>query len=239
MLDARSMKPPVSLAITHFNRFEMIKECFAQVLRDQRVGEVVISDDSSNDGSYEKLWDTFGSNPKVRLYQNPQNVDCYWNKYLAVRRAVNDWVILFDSDNVITPAYLDALYKIPQWDPQVFYCPEFAEPHFDYTAFSGKVVDRKNVAEMIGKPKFDCAINTANYLVPRKGYLSVWNSQIEPHTADTLYMAYSWIREGGALAFVPGLRYFHRVHDGSHYKRNVHKTGNFAKQLETKLRHMK
>jgi hypothetical protein len=148
----------------------------------------------------------------------------------------NKWVVLFDSDNILDVTYLNALFKLEFWNFDTIYCPEFAEPHFDYTAFSGMVIDQHNVASLMDRPNFQCLLNTANYFLPKRQWLAVWDELVEPHTADSIYQAYRWLVTGHSLTVVPGMRYFHRIHDGSHYKRNVHKTGTFAKEVEEKLR---
>lgn len=229
----------VTLALTHYNRFKLLVESFSQVLGDPRISEIVIVDDCSTDGSFQKIEEQFRNVPKVRVYQNSLNLDCYLNKREAVRKASNDWVILFDSDNIMTKAYLDALFRWPSWSSwqsNTFYCPDFAQPHFDYRAFSGQFVDRFNIRTYIEKPMFECALNTANYLVPKKGYLEVFDDSVNPHTSDTIFQAFNWIRKNGILAFVPGLQYSHRIHDGSHYKKNNHKTGAFADQVKRSLK---
>lgn len=229
----------ITLALTHYNRRDFLIESISKVIEDSRISEVVISDDCSTDSSFGDLLVHYKHFPKVHIFKNQHNVDCYANKRAAVLRATNDWVILFDSDNILPVSYLDALFALKCWDADVLYCPEFAEPHFDYTAFSGLTVDRTNVAMLLGKPKFECALNTANYFVNRRSYLDVWDGSVDPHTADSIYQAYNWLKSGRRIFFVPGLRYFHRIHNGSHYKLNVHKTGNFAQQVESKLRQLR
>lgn len=54
----------LSLAITHYNRYEMVVESFAQVIDDVRLSEILIMDDCSTDGSYEKLRDHFKGNER-------------------------------------------------------------------------------------------------------------------------------------------------------------------------------
>lgn len=227
--------PQISIAIPHFNRFQFVQECLAGVLNDSRVREIVINDDCSTDDSYQRLCQWAYDRPKVSLFRNRANVDCYRNKRHAVSLASTDWVILFDDDNILTGSYLDALWKLPQWDEDTVYCPEFAEPHFDYRAFSGMTAHRGNVAKLMKEKHFATALNTANYFFNRNTWMGVWDGTVNPHTADSIYQAYRLLQAGKKLMFVPGLRYFHRVHEGSHYKRNVHRTGNFANQVEAKL----
>lgn len=229
----------VSIAIPTYCRAEMLIQSFSQVLGDERVGEVVITDDCSPDGSFQKVCAWADGNPKVRVYRNERNLDCYRNKREAVAMATSKWVILFDDDNVLGPDYLDTLYAQAPWDPRVLYCPDWAKPAFNYTALAGVRVDRRNVAGMMKREHFATALNTANYLVHRETFLGVWDGTVDPVTADSMFHAYNHLAAGGAVLIVPGLRYEHRIHDGSHYKKNVHRTGNFADVVEQKLKSLK
>jgi glycosyltransferase involved in cell wall biosynthesis len=228
----------VTLALTHFNRFAFLLEAVAQVINDPRIDEIVISDDASTDGSYRLLTEHFLPFPKVKLFRNERNVDCYANKRQAVGRATGEWVILFDSDNVLPVTYLDALFKLAPWAPQTAYLPVWAMPSFDYRAFSGLTVDRRTIGQHLNKTSFLTALNTANFFVNRAECLRLWNGSIDPNTNDSLFQNYNWLKGGNKLYFVPGLQYQHRVHDGSHFKQNNSKSGTeaFRKQLIEKLR---
>lgn len=227
----------ISLAIPTFNRFELLIECITPVLNDPRVREIVLSDDVSNNGSFEKLLARFDKHDKVKLYRNKTNQDCYRNKRQAVELATSEWVVLFDDDNVITPNYLDTIFRLGAWQPNTIYAPDFAQPSFNYTRFSGKLFNRRNVAAHLSAPHFKCALNTCNYFVNRQEYLVVWNGSVDPNTADSMFMAYNWFNSGRQLYFVPELRYFHRIHAGSHYQRNSKKRGQhlFVRELEVLL----
>lgn len=253
----------IALSVTHFNRLPLLLECLAYPLTDPRIGEITICDDASTDGSWEKM-QLLLNHPKVRLFRNVRNLDCYANKAQVLQHTALPWTILLDSDNVIDKTYLDTLYALPAWDPRTLYAPVFAQPLFDYRVFAGKTVSCQNVGQMSGgqvvyatipHPRtgrpilqgrrnkygslFLTALNTANYFVFRVDYLSVWDSKTEPYTADSIYQAYNWLKSGRQFYFVPGLYYQHRIHPGSHYKLNCHKTGNFRQQIEQKLTQLK
>src|ERR1044072_1123770 len=164
------MNPPISLVIPTFNRYDLLLECIGPVLDDPRVEEIVISDDASTDGSCDRLREHFASCGKVRVCWNTKNLDCYRNKQTAVQLASNPWVILFDDDNKLSPAYLDTIYRL-EWEPDVLYCPEFAEPHFNYTAFAGETIDRHNLHRFTSRPNFLTALNTANYFFHAPSWL--------------------------------------------------------------------
>jgi glycosyltransferase involved in cell wall biosynthesis len=230
------MKPLISVAIPTYNRFGFLMQNIVPFVYDPRVAEIVISDDCSTDGSYVRLQYHLEQYSKVRLFRNTRRLDCYANKAVSVRRTLSEWVILMDDDNTLGVNYLDVLYGLDSWDSSTAYLPVFARPHFDYRAFSGLTVTAKNVASYMDRPHFLTALNTANYFVPRSFYLRVWDEHVDPHTADSLFMNYRWLRAGGSLVFVPGLEYDHLVHEDSHYRREHHKTGRFEYDLIRALR---
>lgn len=226
----------ITLALTHYNRFDLLCEAIALVENDRRISEIVISDDASDDGSWEQLLDKFSGDSRVKLFRNGMNLDCYGNKAAAVRHATREWVILFDSDNVLWMKYLDALSWLHPWKRERAYLPVFAAPEFDYRKFSGITVTRHNVSEYMDDDTFKTALNTANFFFHRDEYLRVWDANAQPYTADSIYQNFRWLAGGNELYFVPGMEYFHRLHDGSHFVLNDHKTGEFARKTETLLK---
>ena len=229
----------LSLCIPTYNRFDLVLKCVSRVMDDPRIDEIVLCDDASTDGSLEKLAAWSETIPKIKLYHNAKNLDCYANKREALKCATNDWCILFDSDNEIGLDYLDRLENWAYLDPECAYLPVFAKPHFDYREFSGLTFHRTNVAPKMDNATFRCALNTANYLVHRQTYLALWDPQVNPITADSIYMNYRYLAHGKRLVFIPGLEYHHLVHEQSHYKLNCHKTGRFIDDVEKKLRELK
>lgn len=82
----------------------------------------------------------------------------------------------------------------------------------------------------------ETCLNCANYFVNREFYLNAFNDSVDPVTSDSLWQNYNWLLNGGKIHIVEGLRYAHLVHDGSHYKINNSRTGNFKDILIEKLR---
>ena len=220
----------VTLAITTYNRIDMTLKSFAQVIDDPRITEIVIVDDCSTDQIFAVLLEMVGKMDKVKLYRNDKNLGCYHNKRRAVELASNEWVVLLDSDNVIDSSYLNAIDFAK--NPKELYAPDFARPHFDYRHFGGAKITWQNVKEYSQQKRFDCLINTCNFLVNRAEYLRVFDQDMkEPWTADTLYFNYCWLKAGNEIHVVPGMAYEHVVHDGSHYQEHVRKTGDLAEKL--------
>lgn len=227
----------ISICIPTYNRYEMTIESFAQVLDDPRVGEVVIADDCSTDGSYEKLVSLFLPQRKIKIFQNSVNQDCYKNKKTAIEHATNDWCILLDSDNIIGTDYLDNIFDSEEWNPKEIYQPTFAKPHFDFTRYQDHVIDRTLLHNYVNEETFQTALNAANFFVNKKTYLKAFDPSIDPVTSDSIYMAYRLLEQGNSYYFVPGLEYEHRVHSGSHYQNNVSRTPNgFHQEVINKLK---
>jgi len=172
---------------------------------------------------------------KVKLYRNDTNLGCYHNKRRAVELAQNEWVILFDSDNVISKDYIDAIEKCyTKWPPRtdMLFQPEWARPHFDFRKFSGSVISKDNVKGYMRQQHFTTMLNAMNFFINRDEFLKIPHRDSETWTADSIYFNYLWLKAGNKIYVTPGMQYDHLVHNGSHYKANVHKTGNFYKEVE-------
>jgi len=66
----------LSLCITNHNRDLMLFESFEQVLDDDRVSEIVIVDDKSKSIHWEKVRSYCKDKPKIKLFQNRNNLGC-------------------------------------------------------------------------------------------------------------------------------------------------------------------
>lgn len=217
----------------------MTIESFYDVYEDERVGEIVISDDASDLDIYEDLKSMCDALPKVRLFRNEANLDCYKNKRQSVSYANFDWVILLDSDNKIGKGYIDKLYQY-NWVVPAIYTPDFAAPNFDFRQYSGLVVTRTNVVEYIDKPMFETCLNACNYFVNKNEYLKVWDGSIDPVTSDSIYFISKWLSEGNLLRIIEGLQYEHKVHEGSHYRTQNHRTPiGFHESVLNSIRNLK
>lgn len=210
----------LTLAITVYNRYEMLLESFANVIDDDRIDEILIMDDHSDEEYWKKIKDLPAYNPKIKVIRQLQNRGMSVNKRDAIFHSKNDWVIIFDSDNVIGKDYLDALWPKAA-DRSIIYCPSFAKPEFDYRKYEGQYYYKKDVKIGIKFTMFNCLLNTCNYVVNREKYLSVWEENNTVGCADTIWFNHLWLKSGNSFYVVPNMHYFHRVHDGSGFMKEV------------------
>lgn len=231
----------LSLCITTYNRYEMTIESFAKVLDDPRIDDIVISDDCSTDGSFNKLLTHAcrDTTKKINFYSRVGNVGMSRNKRDAISMAKNEWCIILDSDNIIGPDYLDAFFSYvgesgPVSDGSIF-CPDFARPKFDYRAYSmpkAPIFHRYNIQKFIANDDFNCLMNTCNYIVNRDFYLTTYKHNPEHIASDTIWHNYNHLKAGGGFHVVPGMQYYHRVHAGSGFMQGVEH--NMAKAAEVR-----
>ena len=228
----------ISLAITNWNRTEMLGESFIQVLNDGRISEVIISDDHSDAMTMEYLKHLELVSKKIKVYRHEQNVGMSQNKLKSISYAKEDWCIVFDSDNVLTTEYIDAIYRqkgATSWDENIIYCPSFARPQFDYRAFNSLTFDKRSIKRYLNKKMFDCLLNTCNYFVNRANYLTVYEHNPEMKGTDTIWFNYLWLKAGHSFHVVPGMQYDHRVHDGSGFMADIDHNMKMAAEIKRKI----
>lgn len=230
----------ISIAIPTWNRFQQTIDSFSQILNDDRVSEVIISDDFSTDGSFERLVDYFKNQPKVKVYQTSFNLDCYFNKHRAAELTTSEWCIIFDSDNTLTPEYLDAIFAIHEWDKHTLYQPEFSRPYFDFRSWSGLTITKENVSQYT-TTHLMTALNAFNLFINRDEYLRIWDGSVNPITSDSIYFNYCWLVAGNKVLITPNLQYDHYISKdrSGHYETNQHKTVEFHETLMGKIRNLK
>lgn len=215
-------------------------ESFENILDDERISEVVVVDDCSDEEIYNKVKHAVKEMDKVFLHRNFVNIGMGANKARAIELAKNEWVLLLDSDNVVKSDYLDALYNVPlfQADEYMMYCPEWAMPAFDYREFSGCFVDKYNIRDFIDENLFDCLLNTCNAVFNRRAYLEVYESSVEHVASDTIWFLYLWLKKGHAFHIVEGMRYFHRQHEGSGFLKDVDYNLRKSSELKELIRNL-
>lgn len=228
----------ISLCLTNYQRTELLYESYRQLINDDRITEIVISDDHSNDEVYNTILWQAKAIPKVKIYRNETNLDCYRNKRQAVKHATNEWVIIGDSDNIFTPNYVDQLFS-KEWEVDTLWQPSFARPHFNFKAYMGHYISKRNVSGYMHDDTFKTMLNAMNYFVNRDEFLRVWDGSIDPVTSDSIFQNYNWLKAGNSIYVCPGLEYEHKVHDGSHYQNNRTRTPNgFHKSIEDKIKQL-
>lgn len=232
----------ISLAIPVHNILQrkfFIIDNLNVINNDNRVSEVIISVEPDS----HKIPPQIEAFKKVKIVKNKTRQYVFRNKYIAISACANDWVVCLDSDNVIDQNYINAIYKIDDWNSDTVYQPDFLMPRFDLRRFSNKLFECKNVARFMSQPLFRTMLNAMNYLLNKNTFIrnnsEAFGSGYDPKCADSIFINYNLLKNGGAIQVVRGMYYNHCVHDGSFYKQSAKQYGYMNKEIENQMRELK
>ena len=234
----------LSLVIPTYNRTNFVIEAFAQVLNNPSIDEIVISDDFSDLEVYVNLWNLLDGLPKVKLFRNDKNLGPLLNKYEAVKKCQNEWIIMVDSDNILDNDYIEKITQLTNLYKDMLYCPEELREvngkiNFTYKEFCGLIVDKDIVKKYIGGINFECWMNTGNYFFNRNSYLkNIENNEIDTRLSltDSVYFSYLWLRSGNRMQIVPDLYYIHRIHKGSWWQNHSKECVRLTTEIVNKIK---
>ena len=238
------MDRKISVAIPYYNNSKFIQKTLETLIDDERVDEIIIVDDKSQDiddlnSIIYKLNTT-----KVKLFENKINMGCYHNKIISVSKCSNDWCILLDSDNYIDKVYLDRVYNISKWDKNTIYAPDrpitfpgTPSKVMDYRIYSNTYITNELFISDFNKNVFQCLINTCNYFIPCKEYVSCMKKGFDTYNRDIIdcldsaVLFTDWLLCKNRILIVDNLSYYHRLHPNSNYV-NGH-----SRKYETMVKH--
>ena len=237
----------ISVAVTTYTRSSYTVDSFIKVLDNPVIDEVVVVDDSSEQGIFLRLRSliTDINNGKIKLYRNKTNMGPLLNKYETIKQCTNKWVILLDSDNILDNNYIDVINGLHK-EENILYCPsklvsfgDGSNVKWNYGDYSDMFIDKKIVNEHSKDVNFMTMLNTGNYLVNRNKYIEVMshnNIDVNLVTNDAVYFSYLWITYGNFIKVVPDLSYMHRIHKGSWYLNNRHTCDNVMHEIIEKFK---
>jgi len=155
------MRPLVSVIIVNHNGIEFVDNCLRSVLESRYPDfEVIVVDNASRDGSLEYIKKTFGSDPRLRLVENPGSFGPAVGRNQGARIAKGKHLIFFDNDTQVDKNCINELVvvlendasigagqaKLLQWDN-----PNFYDCAGDYLGPLGFLIERSRGQEDIGQ----------------------------------------------------------------------------------------
>jgi len=213
----------ISVAITHYERPEILAVALKNIFKDERVSEIVILDDGSSLSSVSYCIKNLKDfKVKVKFFRRAENLGPFATKIQACSLCSNAWCILLDSDNTIFDSYLDAIFSLETWDQETIYCPGFAFPNFDFRVYGDSLFDFNDICNLqktTDASRFNPFINDCNYFLNVKEFTEVLEPyiKIKPQAADTILLNYLWLSDGKKLRVLPNASYYHRVHPKSNW----------------------
>lgn len=101
--------PCLSIVVPVYNSSRYINECIFSILSQGfRDFELLLIDDGSQDDSFEKCEEWRQQDNRISLYKQ-ENSGPSAARNLGIRKAIGEYVIFIDSDDVIAPTYLEEM----------------------------------------------------------------------------------------------------------------------------------
>lgn len=232
----------ISISITHYNNSKFIQDALTVIDKDERISEIIITDDHSSE--WNQLKDIINklNNSKIKLHRNSENLGNFMNKLKSLSLCENEWVILLDADNILTQKYLNAIFNESPWDPNTIYAPSCAKtfstrnrftasPYLNFAFAEGQVITPTFIKKYITNESFktvnmDCCLNVGNYFVNKKEFLRIENKAFGNYNkgrlsnVDYLQTNTEWLCNGKKIKVVKDMHYEHRVHNDSCYSKS-------------------
>ena len=116
------MEQKFTIITASYNYENLIKETIESVLAQTYANwEMIIVDDGSKDNSIEVIEKYCQKDTRIKLYTHPKNQNKGLIKTikLGIQKANTDWIVFLESDDTITPNYLEKKLKVIKENPEV------------------------------------------------------------------------------------------------------------------------
>lgn len=228
----------ISVVIPFYNTAHYVKTMIDLLIKDERINDVVIVDDCSEEGQYESLA-KIANHPKIKLYKNEKNLGEFKTRILGAERARCRWIIVLDGDNVLLPEYLDAIEAIPYWRDDVIYCPDYGTNNkIDYRKLSGCYLGPGNIKRFLGDYSYLVAmmLGTGNYFLNRGAYINTAKpiQDIDKKKYSDFYFNGEWLKKN-KMYMVKGMHYIHRIRKNSAWLEYKHTIQPVVHQVKAEL----
>lgn len=92
-----------SLLIAHYNNYDLFLDCYNSIIKQSYTNfEVIILDDCSTDGSFEKLTELLKDDARFKIYQNDSNQGVGFTKKRLAELANGEVCGFLDPDDALT-----------------------------------------------------------------------------------------------------------------------------------------
>jgi glycosyltransferase involved in cell wall biosynthesis len=113
-------KPLISILVTSYNYRHYISGAIDSALAQTYPNfEVIVSDNCSTDGTVEMLHERYGNDPRVKIFENAENVGMIVNGNLAYERSSGDLVLWLSADDWLLPRHLERLAAMFERRPEL------------------------------------------------------------------------------------------------------------------------
>ena len=156
----------ISAILLCYNQKRFIKEQFQAILKQDYPGEweIIISDDFSQDGSFECLEEMVekeGEGRRIILHRNESNRGIAGNLQCAVHLSRGEWIIKFDGDDIAREDRISSLASLAEKYPgHLVYCHSYNEIDEDGQPAYGRMLPDSD--SVVVKPYRECIFDISH-----------------------------------------------------------------------------
>lgn len=204
-----------SVLIANYNNWNYFQDCY-KTLQNQTFQdfEIVVVDDGSTDGSYEKFLELSKIDSKIKLYQNEENKGVGYTKKKLIEKATGEICGFVDPDDALSENALEiclSVYKssikIVATYSKFYICDE----DLNVQKISPKAQKIKNNDSLF----FNIFFQVGHFFTFKKeAYLKTSGINTSLKFAEDLDM-YLKLYEIGEFYFIDKPLYFYRIHNNS------------------------
>jgi glycosyltransferase involved in cell wall biosynthesis len=236
----------VTLAIPTFRRFEdFLIRFLPKYLEFTFLHSILIGDESGEDANQIRSTE-WGDNELFQFIVNPERLGAYKNKINLLKNASTDWIALIDSDNEVCPEYFSGLFEY--WnrngrDAKSVYIPAEILKLFPdggvldaISEFGGMKINAANWNDFLNQEKAGFALNNGNCVFHKSAVHHFPNFAEKDVMVECKIMNKALVENGYTLVFVPGMKYYHSIHNGSLYMKFAKEMDDYDKATDWQIR---
>lgn len=220
--------PSISVIVLNRNNMKSIFKCVSTLLAFSASYkcEIIVVDNDSTDGSYEKLAETFGD--KIKLIENGKN-GCSSGRNLGVKNASGEILLFLDSDQwIVGEHFMDVPLRLLVEDSSIG-AVAWNAGWFDRGSFQGPIVDylpNRGIAAPWILCRTDIAyLATSGFLMWKKVFDEVggFDESYDPTCFEDSDLSLKIRNAGYKLAYCPYMSIMHLPHQTTNSGTEAHK----------------
>lgn len=201
-----------SILIAHYNNFEYFKDCYQSILNQTYQDfEVIIVDDCSTDGSYEKVKDWVKDDSRFKVFQNEENKGVGYTKKRCIDLANGEYCAFLDPDDAISPNALQCSLEnfVSHQIVAVYSQIQMCDSHLNFIKLFPNQQQIENGNNLFLNIFFE--VNHF-FVFKREAYLKTIgiDTSLTSAVDQDLYLK---LYEIGNFKFIPKANYLYRLHD--------------------------
>lgn len=146
----------ISIITASYNYQDYIKQTIESVMaQTYQNWEMVIVDDGSKDNSVQVIKDYCNRDSRIKLFQHEGGVNKGLCKtvQLGIEKSQSDWLVFLESDDLITPDYLEEKVKVIRENPDIGFIFNDIETFGERAGVYDEYFDmQKKVIQKLGNP---------------------------------------------------------------------------------------